>query len=75
MSELTLAGTIELSKHAPSLRNNARPLLCRFLDAGMTNLPRAVAAGVQKLRSLVISGAVQSIEPGIPRFPDAQLRI
>src|SRR5260370_32365534 len=24
------------------------PELCRFLDAGMTNLPRPVAAGVQK---------------------------
>jgi hypothetical protein len=26
MLELTLAGTIELGKHAPSLRNNAWPL-------------------------------------------------
>jgi hypothetical protein len=29
MLELTIAGTIELGKHAPSLRNNAWPLLAR----------------------------------------------
>jgi len=32
------------------------PLLCRFLDAGMTNLPRAVAAGVQKAPRHEVAG-------------------
>jgi hypothetical protein len=33
-------------------------LLCRFLDAGMTNLPRAVAAGVQKAPRHEVAGSL-----------------
>jgi hypothetical protein len=32
MLELTIAGTIELGKHAPSLRNNAWPLLAQSVN-------------------------------------------
>src|SRR6267142_3473760 len=37
-------------------RAGRSPLLCRFLDAGMTNLPRAVAAGVQKAPRHEVAG-------------------
>ena len=33
------------------------PILCRFLDAGMTTLPRAVAAGVQKAPRHEVAGS------------------
>jgi len=34
------------------------PFVCRFLDAGMTNLPRAVAAGVQKAPRHEVAGSL-----------------
>ena len=34
------------------------PFMCRFLDAGMTNLPRAVAAGVQKAPRHEVAGSL-----------------
>ena len=40
------------------------PLLCRFLDAGMTNYPRAVVAGVQKAPRHEIAGGGA---PAVPR--------
>jgi len=36
----------------------SRPLLCRFLDAGMTPFPRAVAAGVQKAPRHEVAGSL-----------------
>ena len=33
-------------------------ILCRFLDAGLTNLPRPVAAGVQKAPRHEVAGSL-----------------
>jgi hypothetical protein len=38
-------------------------VLCRFLDAGMTPLPRAVAAGVQKAPRHEVAGSLALAVP------------
>jgi len=47
-------GAAALSKQDRKRRRSQ--LLCRFLDAGMTNLPRPVAAGVQKAPRHEVAG-------------------
>jgi hypothetical protein len=41
-----------------SILRRMSPVVCRFLDAGMTNLPRPVAAGVQKAPRHEVAGGL-----------------
>jgi len=61
------------SSHSPVSDSTRLPFLCRFLDAGMTPSPRAVAAGVQKApfgtKRKSRNGGVISEAGGTPAAP------